>query len=559
MMDVSDVSTVQKYSRICNDIKRVVVSFKNLSYCVDAQPQPQTCIMKMDNSKRLLLSSISGNMTPGLNAVMGPSGSGKSTLLNALTGRLKLEGDIYFDGSRKLHDARRNSGYVAQVDCLMGALTVRENMWYSANLRLAGGISKAEKTKKITDVISVLGLDECQNTKIGDGFGKSVSGGERKRTAIGVELILRPSVLFLDEPTSGLDASTAHTLMQLLKQLSAQGMNVIFSIHQPRFSIFKLFDTLTLLSRGKLVYHAPIQYTLQYFKSIGYECGFDDSPADFLQDVVSGEFDIDCGKIVAVDDVLSSEQHVLLVNQLALEFQSSTLHADLQNEIQRNIQLNIDNHTDDMNAPLKPNSLSILNALCGRSFKNLLHHPLALTSSAIINLFIGVLFGLFYFQVDNSALEGVQNRLGFIFFTCSNMLFGSFGAIEIFFKEKSMFQHEYQSGHYKVWHYFISKLIADLLPLRIICSILFCCVTYWMVGLKPEVGAFFVFVLTVFLLVCSATGIGIFYSILFDNFATSSIFVSLTFVFSVLFDGFLVNTATLLPWLRWLKYFSISR
>lgn len=138
-------------------------------------------------------------------------------------------------------------------------------------------------------VIQELGLAKVADSKVGTQFIRGVSGGERKRTSIGMELITDPSILFLDEPTTGLDSSTANAVLLLLKRMSIQGRTIIFSIHQPRYSIFKLFDSLTLLASGRLLFHGPAQEALGYFASAGHQCEPYNNPADFFLDVINGD------------------------------------------------------------------------------------------------------------------------------------------------------------------------------------------------------------------------------------------------------------------------------
>ncbi|XP_053477435.1 broad substrate specificity ATP-binding cassette transporter ABCG2-like [Ictalurus furcatus] len=125
--------------------------------------------------------------------------------------------------------------------------------------------------------------------QVGTELIRGISGGERKRTSIGMEMIIDPSVLFLDEPTTGLDASTANSVLLLLKRMANNGHTIIMSIHQPRYSIYQLFDNLTLLVSGKQVYHGPAHNALDYFANIGYKCETHNNPADFFLDVINGD------------------------------------------------------------------------------------------------------------------------------------------------------------------------------------------------------------------------------------------------------------------------------
>ncbi|KAH0623529.1 hypothetical protein JD844_006363 [Phrynosoma platyrhinos] len=272
------------------NIHGLTLAFKNISYSVTT---PWTFPFKGREEKEVLR-DVSGFMKPGMNAILGPTGSGKTSLLDVLAGwkdpKGLKSGQIFMDG--KLVDANfhKCSAYVVQEDILTGTLSVRENLQFSANLRLpTNRNSNAEKKLKVDAVIQELGLQDCADTKIGTEFLRGVSGGEKKRCSIGMELITSPSLIFLDEPTTGLDANTANSIMQLLHQLSRKGRTVIFSIHQPRYSIFKLFDHLTLMNKGEIIFAGPAEEATTYFNGIGYHCEQFNNPLDFFLDVISGE------------------------------------------------------------------------------------------------------------------------------------------------------------------------------------------------------------------------------------------------------------------------------
>ncbi|VDP97870.1 unnamed protein product [Trichobilharzia regenti] len=152
----------------------------------------------------------------------------------------------------------------------MGTLTVRENLSFSAALRMTVRCTTDERNQKVNEIIDELGLNSVADSKVGTELVRGVSGGERKRTSIGMELITEPPVLFLDEPTTGLDAYMAGQVLKTLKALSRRGRTIIFSIHQPKYSIYKLFDSLTLIYRGQLIYHGPAKKEpIRYFGHLG--------------------------------------------------------------------------------------------------------------------------------------------------------------------------------------------------------------------------------------------------------------------------------------------------
>jgi ABC-type multidrug transport system ATPase subunit len=245
------------------------------------------------SSSRALLDDQCGIAKPGrLLAVCGPSGSGKTTLLNVLAGQLpyskqiRLEGRVRANGAAVPAQGVR-SGFVAQEDLFFSQLTVRETLEMAAELRATSSTTPEERAAAVDAVIRRLGLAKCADTPVGDAKTRGLSGGEKKRLSIACELIARPQLIFADEPTSGLDAFAAQQAMQALKDLTTDGHTVIATIHQPRSSIFAMFDDLCLLSEGRLLYFGPAAEALEYFKGLGHECPEHYNPAEFLADLVA--------------------------------------------------------------------------------------------------------------------------------------------------------------------------------------------------------------------------------------------------------------------------------
>ena len=166
-------------------------------------------------------------------------------------------------------------------------LTVEETLKLSADFFLPLTFTKEKKSRIVSDIIQELGLIKAKDTIIGDNKLRGVSGGERKRVAIATQLIVDPAVFFLDEPTSGLDSFQAQAIMECLKSLADSGRLVISVIHQPRSSIFNMFDQLLLLSEGHTTYYGPASDASAYFSNIGYSNPHLFNPADFFLDVLS--------------------------------------------------------------------------------------------------------------------------------------------------------------------------------------------------------------------------------------------------------------------------------
>jgi ABC transport system ATP-binding/permease protein len=203
--------------------------------------------------------------------IMGASGSGKSTLLNVLNGNLTpTTGSVHINGFdvHNEQDAIEGIiGYVSQDDLLIEDLTVFQNLYFNAKLCF-GNQSKFRIFRMVTETLKNLGLFDIKHMKVGSPLNKKISGGQRKRLNIALELIRKPEILFLDEPTSGLSSADSENIMDLLKELTLQGKMIFLVIHQPSSEIFKMFDRLILLDQGGYpVYDGDPVDSIVYFKS----------------------------------------------------------------------------------------------------------------------------------------------------------------------------------------------------------------------------------------------------------------------------------------------------
>jgi len=244
-----------------------------------------------------IIRGVSGTVKPGqFLAIIGASGAGKTTLLNFLSGReisqnLEKTGVIKVNGEDKDHIRNFSSlsAYVQQDDILFQTMTVRECLEFAAKLKLPGTLPM--KIARVNKLIHDLKLTKCSNTRIGGPLVKGVSGGERKRTSIGVELITDPSLIFLDEPTTGLDSFTATNVMEILGDLARKdGRTVISTIHQPNSDIFEQFDRLMLLAKGKIIYFGEASKSVEFFgRNPDNQCPDLSNPADFFMTMMSIE------------------------------------------------------------------------------------------------------------------------------------------------------------------------------------------------------------------------------------------------------------------------------
>lgn len=206
-------------------------------------------------------------------AIMGGSGAGKTTLLNLLNGNIVPQsGSITINGhSIREEETQRLIGFVPQDDLLIEELTVKENLWYTARLCF-DGMTDQELNERVDKTLHDLGLEATADLKVGSPLNKTISGGQRKRLNIALELIREPAVLFLDEPTSGLSSADTEMVINLLKEQTYRGRLIVVNIHQPSSDVYKLFDRLWLLDKGGYpVYDGNPIDAITYFKqAAGY-------------------------------------------------------------------------------------------------------------------------------------------------------------------------------------------------------------------------------------------------------------------------------------------------
>ncbi|XP_070848964.1 broad substrate specificity ATP-binding cassette transporter ABCG2-like [Chaetodon trifascialis] len=539
------------------------VSFHNIHYKVTLGG---SCLLGKKKTTKVILNDLNGIMRPGLNTIMGATGSGKSSFLDVLAARKDpsgLTGEVLIDGAPQPPNFKCLSGYVVQDDVVMGTLTVRENFSFSAALRLPTSISQREKEEKVNTLIQELGLSRVADSKVGTQLIRGISGGERKRTNIGMELIIDPPVLFLDEPTTGLDSNTANSVLLLLKRMADHGRTIILSIHQPRYSIYRLFDSLTLLVNGKQVFHGPAQRALEYFSDIGYTCEPHNNPADFFLDVING--DLTAGALSDDNDGTEHDSESIskartgVEEKLVEEYRNCYYFKQTQTELDRIMEgkpTSSPSHTRIIT--YNTSFLTQFRWVLKRTFRNLLLNPQTSIAQVAVTLFLALVVGALFFDIKEDQ-TGVQNRFGVLFFIVVNQCFSALSSAELFISQRKLFIHEYISGYYRVSVYFLSKILSDIIALRTIPAIVFSCVAYFMVGLKPTVEAFFTFMLTIALVSYTATSMALAISADQTVVAIASIFMTITTVFMMIFAGLLVNLPSIVSWLAWLKYLSIPR
>jgi ABC-type multidrug transport system ATPase subunit len=216
--------------------------------------------------------------------------SGKTTFMNAISGFLKPSSSLHVSGDIQSKDGSllpsEKVAYIYQEDGFFSQLTVKETLFLAAALRLYHNVS----WPVIHEVVNYLALDHVSDSYVGDILNRGISGGERKRLSVACEMLgTTPSLVVADEPSSGLDSFQAKQVVRLLRKIAIEkDIAVVCTIHQPRSSIWTLFDDIMLLTPlGRVAYHGPRDGIIEYFSRLGYSCPLNTNPAEFLIDLVS--------------------------------------------------------------------------------------------------------------------------------------------------------------------------------------------------------------------------------------------------------------------------------
>ena len=362
------------------------MSFRNLHYSVP---------MKKEGIEKPILKNVTGLASAGeVFAILGSSGAGKTTLLDVLASRKsfgKVEGDVTINGHKAHHSqVKYISAYVQQEDLMLPTLTARETLSYAAQLRMPTH-SREAIDKEIDGLLKDLALSHVAESQIGNEMTRGLSGGEKKRLSIALQLLSNPAILFLDEPTTGLDAFNSFGVMKRVQAIAKdQGRTVICSVHQPRFTIFELFDKVMLLSRGEVAYFGPSSEAISVFASLGHHCPEHENPADYLIDViVRAEGSADQSVRQAIVDVSKERALSIPAPELGLNLQKGE---------------------GGMGAA-RSSLARQFTVLTKRSFVALMRSPTATKAQIGQTIFMALLIGTIYLGLKHDQ-PSIQNRMG---------------------------------------------------------------------------------------------------------------------------------------------------
>nr|XP_043609676.1 ABC transporter G family member 22-like isoform X2 [Erigeron canadensis] len=516
-----------------------------------------------------ILNGISGAVNPGeVLALMGPSGSGKTTLLSLLGGRLTDPtpgGSITYNDQPYSKFLKSRIGFVTQDDVLFPHLTVKETLTYAALLRLPKKLTKQEKEKRAADVIRELGLERCQDTMIGGSFVRGVSGGERKRVCIGLEIIMNPSLLFLDEPTSGLDSTTAQRIIELLQDIAETEKTVVTTIHQPSSRLFHKFDKLILLGKGSLIYFGKASDVMEYFSSIGCSPLIAMNPAEFLLDLANGNMNeisvpseledrVQLGN--SQSEAKSGKHTPQVVHDYLVEAYETRVAEETKKQfmIRTPLDEDIKSSVGSVKREWGASWTQQYSILFWRGLKERKHDYFSWLRITQV-LVTAVILGLLWWQSEVHSPKELDNQAGLLFFIAVFWaFFPVFTAIFTFPQERAMLNKERAADMYRLSAYFMARTTSDL-PLDLFLPMLFLLVVYFMAGLRQTAESFFLTMVIVFLCIVAAQGLGLAIGATLMDLKKATTLASVTVMAFMLAGGYFVkNVPIFIAWLRYLSF-----
>lgn len=443
------------------------------------------------NSVKTLVDKNSGMLKSGeMLAIMGPSGAGKSTLLDLISGRVKATSGTIAWSNKNVAQGRTISSYVEQHDSLLGVLTVRETLYFSAKLSMPHNIPDEEVKERSEMVLKGLGLSEVADNKIGTPIKRGISGGQKRRVTIGCSLVSMPRVLFLDEPTSGLDIHTAFEVMSSISSFAKQyGIAVCATIHSPNWDIFQLFNKVMLLAKAKTIYFGDVYGAVDYMEEIGMPCPERVNPADHLLRIVA-------------DDSFSSRPEN---DAIAMNGRKKNCVAELSEIWQQKKQSM--KSLDSMEKGMKkcesedtPSSITArrykisrfmfdIGVLTIRNIYNYQRNLLAYGVRFAMYMGMGVLMATVWVNLEKTDSR-INDRLSIHFFSVAFLGFMSVAGIPSFLEDRAVMKRERFNGLYGPASFTIASTLV-IMPFLFFCALAFALISYWSIGLHPGASYFF--------------------------------------------------------------------
>ncbi|XP_050541920.1 ATP-binding cassette subfamily G member 4-like [Daktulosphaira vitifoliae] len=510
--------------------KNVDIQFENITYKVLDWKN----ILKF--KKKTILHGVSGTFGHSqLCAIIGCSGSGKSSLLNILSGYKPngFNGTILINKEfRDLNLFKKQSCYIMQEEQLYSQLTVKEAMLFAAQLKFSTRTLDSNKLKLINDIINQLNFYDKYNTRT-----INLSGGEKRKLTIALELLHNPSVMFFDEPTTGLDSVSANQVLLILKKLSNSGRTIICTIHQASSLQLKMFDILYVLSpSGYCIYHGYTSNLYNFLTNQNLYCPLYHNIADFIIEVSFGEYGDHAYDLMKnVDNGKSPKWMNSSCEENAL---SNKIIPDERNEIKK-----------------RNRSIFIEIIILLKRFALITSREKFSVTRVMVHLLVSIVYGWIYYGIGNNALL-IHDNLMLLFFSLMFIMFTASSTMIIHFpSELHILSKEYFNQWYALPTYYLSYTICDL-PIQTLCTFLYCLFVYHFTGQPPEWLRFTYFNLMMLMVGLLSQAFGMFMGTIFTDLRFSTIFTSFFLMPWMMFGGVFIKISDTPLMFRWI--FDIS-
>nr|KYP67437.1 ABC transporter G family member 18 [Cajanus cajan] len=550
------------------------LEFNNLSYSIIKKQKKDGVWI---NRETYLLHDISGQAIKGeIMAIMGPSGAGKSTFLDALAGRIakgSLEGSVRIDGKPVTTSYMKMvSSYVMQDDQLFPMLTVFETFMFAAEVRLPPSISRSEKKKRVYELLDQLGLQSATHTYIGDEGRRGVSGGERRRVSIGIDIIHKPSLLFLDEPTSGLDSTSAYSVVEKVKDIARGGSIVLMTIHQPSFRIQMLLDKITVLARGRLIYMGRPDAVQAYMSAFGRPIPDGENCLEYLLDVISeydqatvgleplvqfqrwtpGKTPMSGPRNAFSNQYSAASRDPYRTKTPAVVGQSVDYSATSYESSYEGFE--IEEVLDEPNLGSKYANpwLREVAVLSWRTALNVIRTPELFLSREIVLTVMALILSTIFGNLSDTTFKDINRLLNFYIFAVCLVFFSSNDAVPSFIMERFIFIRETSHNAYRASSYVISSLIVYL-PFFAVQGLTFAAITKLMLHLNSNLLMFW---LILYASLITTNAYVMLVSALVPSYITGYAVVIATTALFFLTCGFFLKQSQIPIYWRWLHYIS---
>ncbi|KAF1760649.1 hypothetical protein GCK72_008898 [Caenorhabditis remanei] len=497
--------------------------------------------VKTRKKGKILLNNVSGIAKPGeMVALMGASGAGKTTLLNVLMDRnmkgLEMEGTVKVNGNEIGQSISLISGFAQQQEIFVPTLTVDEYLMIQAKLRMQE--SQAIRRERVDEIIEMLGLNKCRDSKIGNpGLVKGISGGEARRLTFACELLSNPSLMFADEPTSGLDSFMAASVVQIMRNLANSGRTLIAIIHQPTADLYFQFNKIIFLSLGRTAFMGTPQESINFFSDCGHPIPKSFNPPEWIQTKLS---------IQPTEEEKSQER----IEHIISYYENCQISTKSSTEVRTNPTTDLPPFIEN------PGFFTETGALLKRAFIDVVRSPAQMRMKLIQKIVMGLFIGSLYWQQPLDR-RGVQNTNSALYFLIAELTFSTmFGIMTFMEHELPLIAREYHDGLFYVISYYVSRCLAYL-PLFTLDGAIMVLISYWMIGLNNTWQQVLKSVLISVLVEQSATSCGLFLACLFETTSVAIAFAVPASGLFALLSGLYGNTSNFPVYIRWMQWTNV--